>query len=145
MAALEAKTFRIVVFLFFPGEKKRVKPTRKSGETRFCMPECLHFINLHHSQFSRRQTDHTFFLFFSEKKALLFHANCLIRKQFARNIKSYFIGKRLYIYIYIYIYIDIYIEREREKERERERERERCRLLKFLPSMQSLRVVLQKS
>ena len=33
-----------------------------------------------------------FFFFFNKKKALIFHANGL-RRQFARNIKAYFLGK----------------------------------------------------
>ena len=42
------------------------------------------FINLYHSLgiFSRRQTD-DIFLIFPRKQDLTFHANCLLRRQFA--------------------------------------------------------------
>ena len=34
-----------------------------------------------------------FFLFFPIKQALIFHANCLLRRQFAWNVKACFLGK----------------------------------------------------
>ena len=43
-------------------------------------------------KFSRRQID-DIFLIFPRKQALIFHANCLLRRQFACNIKAYFLGK----------------------------------------------------
>ena len=42
--------------------------------------------------FCRRHFE-IFFLFFPEKKDLTFHANCLLRRQFAWNVKSCFLGK----------------------------------------------------
>ena len=38
------------------------------------------------------QTD-SIFLIFPSKEVLTFHANCLPRRQFACNVKSYFLGK----------------------------------------------------
>ena len=51
-------------------------------------------INLYHSLgiFSRRQND-VIFLIFPRKQDLTFHANCLLRRQFAWNVKSCFLGK----------------------------------------------------
>ena len=51
-------------------------------------------INLYHSLgiFSRRQND-VLFLIFPRKQDLTFHANCLLRRQFAWNVKSCFLGK----------------------------------------------------
>ena len=37
--------------------------------------------------------DYFLLFFFTEKKALKFHANCLPRRQFALNVKAYFLGK----------------------------------------------------
>ena len=50
--------------------------------------------NLYHSLgiFSRRQND-VIFLIFPRKQDLTFHANCLLRRQFAWNVKSCFLGK----------------------------------------------------
>ena len=42
--------------------------------------------------FSRRHFE-IFFSFFLEEKDLTLHANCLLRRQSARNIKSCFLGK----------------------------------------------------
>ena len=44
------------------------------------------------NDFSRRHFE-ILFWFFPEKLDLTFHANCLLRRQFAWNIKSYFLGK----------------------------------------------------
>ena len=54
----------------------------------------LIWLNLYHSLgiFSRRQTD-DIFLIFPRKQDLTFHANCLLRRQFAWNVKSCFLGK----------------------------------------------------
>ena len=54
----------------------------------------LRCINLYHSLgiFSRRQID-DIFLIFPSKQDLTFHANCLLWRQFAWNVKSYFLGK----------------------------------------------------
>ena len=51
-------------------------------------------IKLYHSLgiFSRRQVD-DMFLIFPRKQDLTFHANCLLRRQFAWNVKSCFLGK----------------------------------------------------
>ena len=51
-------------------------------------------INLYHSLgiFSRRQID-DIFLIFSRKQDLTFHANCLLRRQFAWIVKSCVLGK----------------------------------------------------
>ena len=51
-------------------------------------------LNLYHSLgiFSRRQID-DIFLIFPRKQDLTFHANCLLRRQFAWNVKSCFLGK----------------------------------------------------
>ena len=51
-------------------------------------------INLCHSLgiFSRRQID-DIFLIFPRKQDLTFHANCLLRRQYAWNVKSCFLGK----------------------------------------------------
>ena len=51
-------------------------------------------LNLYHSLgiFSRRQND-VIFLIFPRKQDLTFHANCLLRRQFAWNVKSCFLGK----------------------------------------------------
>ena len=43
-------------------------------------------------EFSRQQIDDIFPIF-PRKLALKFHANCLLRRQFARNVKAYFLGK----------------------------------------------------
>ena len=50
-------------------------------------------LNLYHSLgiFSRRQID--IFLIFPRKQDSTFHANCLLRWQFAWNVKSRFLGK----------------------------------------------------
>ena len=40
-----------------------------------------------------RQHFEVLFLFFPEKETLAFHANCLNRRQFAGNVKTYFLGK----------------------------------------------------
>ena len=52
------------------------------------------YINLYHSLgiFSRWQTD-DIFLIFPRKQDLTFQANCLLRRQFAWNVKSCFLGK----------------------------------------------------
>ena len=42
--------------------------------------------------FSKRQID-DIFLIFPSKQDLTFHANCLLRRQFAWNVKSCFLGK----------------------------------------------------
>ena len=54
----------------------------------------LAYFNLYHSLgiFSRRQND-DIFLIFPRKQDLTFHANCLLRRQFAWNVKSCFLGK----------------------------------------------------
>ena len=54
----------------------------------------LILFNLYHSLgiFSRRQID-DIFLIFPRKQDLTFHANCLLRRQFACNVKSCFLGK----------------------------------------------------
>ena len=54
----------------------------------------LRNVNLYHSLgiFSRRQND-VIFLIFPRKQDLTFHANCLLRRQFAWNVKSCFLGK----------------------------------------------------
>ena len=44
------------------------------------------------SKFSTRQTD-CICLIFPRKYDLTLHVNCLIRKQFAKSVKSYFLGK----------------------------------------------------
>ena len=51
-------------------------------------------INLYHSLgiFSRRQID-DIFLIFPRKQDMTFHANCLLRRQFAWNVISCFLGK----------------------------------------------------
>ena len=51
-------------------------------------------INIYHSldSFSRRQID-DIFLIFPRKQDFTFHANCLLRRQFAWNVKSCFLGK----------------------------------------------------
>ena len=33
-------------------------------------------------------------LIFSRKLALIYHANCLLKRQFAKSVKAYFLGKR---------------------------------------------------
>ena len=43
-------------------------------------------------QFSRRYTDYVF-SYFPRKQALTFHASYLLRRQYARNVKVYFLGK----------------------------------------------------
>ena len=48
--------------------------------------------NFLHGQFQRRQTDGICFIF-PRKQVLTFHANCLLRRQFAQNIKACFLGK----------------------------------------------------
>ena len=46
------------------------------------------------SKFSRRQINDTFFsIFFSRSYALTFHANCPLRRQFAWNVKAYYLEK----------------------------------------------------
>ena len=54
----------------------------------------LFLFNLYHSLgiFSRRQTG-DIFLIFPRKQDLTLHANCLLRRQFAWNVKSCFLGK----------------------------------------------------
>ena len=54
----------------------------------------LAYINLYHSLgiFSRRQID-DIFLIFPRKQDLTFHANCLLRRQFAWNVISCFLRK----------------------------------------------------
>ena len=56
--------------------------------------ETCFLFNLYHSLgiFSRRQND-VIFLIFPRKQDLTFHANCLLRRQFAWNVKSCFLGK----------------------------------------------------
>ena len=53
--------------------------------------ETCFLFNLYHSLgiFSRRQND-VIFLIFPRKQDLTFHANCLLRRQFAWNVKSFF-------------------------------------------------------
>ena len=51
-------------------------------------------VNTYHTmgRFSRRQTD-DIFLIFPRKQDLTLHANCLLQRQFAWSVKSYFLGK----------------------------------------------------
>ena len=71
--------------------------------------------NLYHSLgiFSRRQID-DIFLIFARKQDLTFHANCLLRRQFACNVKSCFLGKN-------------------------KKNISKCRLLKILPRVLSVK------
>ena len=60
-----------------------------------CLKICIFsFFNLYHSLgiFSRRQID-DIFLIFPRKQDLTFHANCLLRRQFAWNVLSCFLRK----------------------------------------------------
>ena len=60
---------------------------------------CRLTLNLYHSLgiFSRWQTD-DIFLIFPRKQDLTFQANCLLRRQFAWNVKSCFLGKIFFLF-----------------------------------------------
>ena len=77
--------------------------------------DCYHSLSI----FSRQQID-DIFLIFPRKQDLTFHANCLLRKQFAWNVKSFFLGK---------------IKKNISK----------CRLLKILPRVLSIKAPLMLS
>ena len=59
-------------------------------------------------------TNWYFYLIFPRKQALTFHANCLLRRQFAWTVKACFL-------------------------RINKKKKSKCRLLKFLPSMLSIK------
>ena len=82
---------RIMAFGPLVFRKVWTKAPNKSG---ICVTSANGFFNLYHSLgiFSRRQND-VIFLIFPRKQDLTFHANCLLRRQFAWNVKSCFLGK----------------------------------------------------
>ena len=86
-----SRHFSWIVSPIFVAKLQKKKKEKKSSVV--CCCEDWHF-NLYHSSgiFSRRQTDDIFFIF-PRKQDLTFHANCLLRRQFAWNVKFCFLGK----------------------------------------------------
>ena len=88
------RTHTHTLFIFFSvcriDTQLRAKHHRKLQNVEQNLPPRF---NLYHSLgiFSRRQTD-DIFLIFSRKQDLTFQANCLLRRQFAWNVKSCFLG-----------------------------------------------------